>query len=83
MHNKRKEIAASKIVGIQFRILSPDEIRNSSVAHINNLDTYINNTHITKLFLYQTQRVKQSRSSLIFMAFYVKYIVPKSMIYFA
>lgn len=43
MHNKRKEIEASKIVGIQFSILSPDEIRNSSVAHINNRDTYINN----------------------------------------
>jgi DNA-directed RNA polymerase II subunit RPB1 len=34
---------ASKIVGIQFSILSPDEIRNGSVAEIKTKDTYINN----------------------------------------
>ena len=33
----------SKIIGIQFSILSPDEIRNSSVAEITSRDTYINN----------------------------------------
>lgn len=35
--------SASKIIGIQFSILSPDEIRNGSVAEITNRDTYINN----------------------------------------
>ena len=39
--NTNKEV--SKIIGIQFSILSPDEIRNSSVAEITNRDTYINN----------------------------------------
>jgi len=34
---------ASKIIGIQFSILSPDEIRNGSVAEIVSRDTYINN----------------------------------------
>jgi len=34
---------ASKIIGIQFSILSPDEIRNGSVAEITSRDTYINN----------------------------------------
>ena len=34
---------ASKIVGIQFSILSPDEIRRASVAEINSRDTYVNN----------------------------------------
>ena len=34
---------ASKIIGIQFSILSPEEIRNGSVAAITNRDTYINN----------------------------------------
>jgi DNA-directed RNA polymerase II subunit RPB1 len=34
---------ASKIIGIQFSILSPEEIRNSSVAEITSRDTYINN----------------------------------------
>lgn len=34
---------ASKIVGIQFSILSPDEIRRGSVAEITSRDTYINN----------------------------------------
>ena len=34
---------SSKIVGIQFSILSPDEIRRGSVAEITSRDTYINN----------------------------------------
>ena len=34
---------ASKVIGIQFSILSPEEIRNSSVAEITNRDTYISN----------------------------------------
>ena len=34
---------ASKIIGIQFSILSPDEIRRGSVAEITSRDTYINN----------------------------------------
>ena len=33
----------SKIIGIQFSILSPDEIRKTSVAHITSRDTYVNN----------------------------------------
>ena len=33
----------SKIIGIQFSILSPDEIRKSSVAEITSRDTYENN----------------------------------------
>jgi DNA-directed RNA polymerase beta' subunit len=40
IHSK---IRPSKIIGIQFSILSPDEIRKSSVAHITSRDTYINN----------------------------------------
>lgn len=33
----------SKIIGIQFSILSPDEIRKNSVVEIKTRDTYINN----------------------------------------
>ena len=33
----------TKIIGIQFSILSPDEIRRCSVAEITSRDTYINN----------------------------------------
>jgi len=33
----------SKIIGIQFSILSPDEIRKGSVAEITSRDTYVNN----------------------------------------
>jgi DNA-directed RNA polymerase II subunit RPB1 len=33
----------SKVVGIQFSILSPDEIRKGSVVEITSKDTYINN----------------------------------------
>jgi len=36
----------SKILGIQFSILSPEEIENGSVAAIVNRDTYINNKPI-------------------------------------
>jgi DNA-directed RNA polymerase II subunit RPB1 len=36
----------SKIIGIQFSILSPDEIRKGSVAEITTRDTYINNKPI-------------------------------------
>ena len=39
---------ASKIIGIQFSILSPDEIRKGSVAEITTRDTYINNKPILK-----------------------------------
>jgi DNA-directed RNA polymerase II subunit RPB1 len=34
---------ASKIVGIQFSVLSPEEIRKCSVAEITSRDTYSNN----------------------------------------
>lgn len=40
-NNKMKNV--SKIVGIQFSILSPEEIRKGSVAEITSRDTYINN----------------------------------------
>jgi len=33
----------SKIIGIQFSLLSPDEIRQGSVAEVTSRDTYINN----------------------------------------
>ena len=33
----------SKIVGIQFSLMSPDEIRRGSVAEITSRDTYVNN----------------------------------------
>ena len=41
--NSSNNINCSKVIGIQFSILSPDEIRKSSVAEITSRDTYINN----------------------------------------
>ena len=41
--NKIIQKNPSKIVGIQFSILSPDEIRKGSVSEISTRDTYINN----------------------------------------
>jgi DNA-directed RNA polymerase II subunit RPB1 len=38
---------ASKIIGIQFSILSPEEIRKNSVVEITNRDTYNNNKPVT------------------------------------
>ena len=47
MNNKINGIVSdkhpSKVIGIQFSILSPDEIRKNSVAEITSRDTYINN----------------------------------------
>ena len=37
------EYTPSKVIGIQFGILSPDDIRNASVAEITSRDTYDNN----------------------------------------
>ena len=42
MNNYGKE-NISKIIGLQFSIMSPYEIEKSSVAEITNRDTYINN----------------------------------------
>jgi len=45
--NKNSNASApSKIIGIQFSILSPEEIRNGSVAEITSRDTYVNNKPI-------------------------------------
>ena len=41
--SRNKERNTSKIIGIQFSILSPEEIRKSSVAEIQTRDTYVNN----------------------------------------
>jgi len=43
---KPTNINPSKIIGIQFSILSPDEIRKGSVAEITTRDTYVNNKPI-------------------------------------
>lgn len=46
MATDQEKKKAAKIIGIQFSILSPEEIRNGSVAEITNRDTYINNKPI-------------------------------------
>ena len=40
MNNK---MPASRIIGVQFSMLSPEEIRKNSVVEISSRDTYINN----------------------------------------
>jgi DNA-directed RNA polymerase beta' subunit len=49
---------SSKIIGIQFSILSPEEIRKSSVAEITSRDTYLNNTSFLTPALF-TSRIPQ------------------------
>jgi len=39
-NNLRENKQTAKIVGIQFSILSPEEIRRASVAEITSRDTY-------------------------------------------
>ena len=43
MAQTKKGMNPSKIIGIQFSVLSPDEIRKGSVAEITTRDTYVNN----------------------------------------
>jgi len=44
MHRTKRhdDINAAKIIGVQFSLLSPEEIRKTSVAEITTRDTYIN-----------------------------------------
>jgi len=42
-HKGKNNMNAAKIIGIQFSVLSPEEIRKGSVAEITSRDTYINN----------------------------------------
>ena len=48
-HKSQKDMIPSKIIGIQFSVLSPDEIRKGSVAEIVSRDTYINNKPVIGL----------------------------------
>ena len=41
----------SKVVGLQFSILSPEEIVKNSVAEITSRDTYINNKPVIMVYL--------------------------------
>ena len=41
--DKKNILNPSRIIGLQFSVLSPEEIRNASVAEITSRDTYINN----------------------------------------
>jgi DNA-directed RNA polymerase II subunit RPB1 len=43
LNKEKSKLNASRIIGLQFSVLSPDEIRNGSVAEITSRDTYINN----------------------------------------
>ena len=43
MTDQKFTMTPSRVIGIQFSILSPEEIRKSSVAEITSRDTYINN----------------------------------------
>ena len=43
MAQSKMKTTPSRIIGIQFSILSPEEIRKSSVANIVSRDTYVNN----------------------------------------
>ena len=41
-------VNASRIIGIQFGIMSPEEIRNGSVVEITTKETYVNNKPVAK-----------------------------------
>jgi len=42
-HTNSKMATSSRIIGVQFSILSPEEIRKNSVVEVTSRDTYINN----------------------------------------
>ena len=41
--SSNNKMALSRIIGVQFSMLSPEEIRKNSVVEISSRDTYINN----------------------------------------
>ena len=41
--SSNNKMASSRIIGVQFSMLSPEEIRKNSVVEISSRDTYINN----------------------------------------
>ena len=41
--SNNKTMNCSKVIGIQFSIMSPEEIVKGSVAEITNRETYVNN----------------------------------------
>ncbi len=43
MTESKADMNPARVIGIQFSILSPDEIRKGSVANITSRDTYVNN----------------------------------------
>ena len=43
MSSNKMKSAPSRIIGIQFSILSPEEIKKNAVVEIKNSDTYVNN----------------------------------------
>ena len=43
MATSKEQMNPSRIIGMQFSILSPEEIRKASVANIVTRDTYVNN----------------------------------------
>jgi len=50
-----ENINNSKVIGIQFSMLSPEEIRKGSVAEITNRDMYSNNAPVVNgLFDFMT-----------------------------
>ena len=42
-YNNNTSANVSKVIGVQFSIMSPEEIRKSSVVEVTTRDTYINN----------------------------------------
>jgi DNA-directed RNA polymerase II subunit RPB1 len=45
--NKSKTVQPSRIIGIQFGLLSPESIKRNSVVQVESRDTYINNKPVT------------------------------------
>ena len=59
-----EKLNPKKIIGIQFSILSPDEIRKSSVVEITSRDTYINNKPVIGGLFDPRMGVLESRNYL-------------------
>ena len=51
MAQRKSRTIPSRIIGLQFSILSPEEIRKSSVANIVTRDTYVNNKPVIWWFI--------------------------------
>ena len=69
--NMNEHKKPSRIIGVQFSMLSPEEIRRSSVVEVTSRDTYKNNAPTEFSEAEQLLEVRINETTLMFVSLYV------------